>query len=113
MLVLTGCTGVVEGPPGTSGGPTAANQTPTPSGDPSSGDQTPPQNADLSKPPAVACSKPNVGESPLRRITASQYAHAVRDLLGGQAVAADSLPEDERLGTFRSNLSAPPALAPR
>src|SRR5258706_659231 len=109
LLSTAGCTGLLSGssdsnrglgggfgPPasaaGGSSGPSADNSV---------------QNLDLSQPPPIDCTKPDIGESPLRRITTTQYLHSVQALLGIDALPANSLPDDERLGTFRSNLSAP------
>jgi hypothetical protein len=50
------------------------------------------------------CSKANVGIAPLRRLTRSEYASSVQALLG-VTVSADSLPADERVGAFPSNLA--------
>jgi hypothetical protein len=50
------------------------------------------------------CSKPDVGVAPLRRLTRSEYASSVQALVG-VAVSVDSLPADERVGAFPSNLA--------
>ncbi len=53
------------------------------------------------------CADPSVGLTDLRRLTASQYNHTIRDLLGiSDDVAADFSP-DERIGPFHSNVAAP------
>lgn len=54
-----------------------------------------------------SCADPSVGITDLRRLTASQYNHTVRDLLGiTDDVAVDFSP-DERIGPFHSNVAAP------
>jgi hypothetical protein len=50
------------------------------------------------------CSKASVGVAPLRRLTRSEYASSIQALLG-IAVSVDSLPADERVGAFPSNLA--------
>lgn len=55
----------------------------------------------------LSCAQPAVAEMPLRRLTRSQYAHAVRDLLQVAVEIEPLLPEDERLSTFRTNVIAP------
>ncbi|MEX1368269.1 MAG: DUF1592 domain-containing protein [Nannocystaceae bacterium] len=48
----------------------------------------------------------SVGSTPLRRLTRQQYANAVRDLLGVTAEVG-GLDDDEKVGPFDSNFSAP------
>jgi len=106
LLSLTACTGVITDSGGNrSSGASSSAQTGASGGASGSGDSV--QNVDLSQAPAMDCSKPDIGDSPLRRITTSQYLHSVRDLLGVDTLPPNSLPDDERLGTFRSNLSTP------
>jgi hypothetical protein len=50
------------------------------------------------------CSKASVGVAPMRRLTRSEYASSVQALLG-VAAPVDSLPADERVGAFPSNLA--------
>ncbi|MEM9457763.1 MAG: DUF1592 domain-containing protein [Myxococcota bacterium] len=50
-----------------------------------------------------------VGPAPLRRLTATQYDHTIRDLLGIETTLADSFADDERIGPFRSNGTTPVA----
>src|SRR5882762_861229 len=54
---------------------------------------------------ALDCSQASVGVAPLRRLTRGEYAGSVESLFG-IAVAADTLPADERVGAFPSNLAA-------
>lgn len=48
-----------------------------------------------------------VGNSPLRRLTRSQYTHAIRDLLGIDTDVAAGFSSDEKIGAFYSNGIAP------
>ncbi len=57
--------------------------------------------------PAEACEVVNVGVSPLRRLTRSQYNNTIRDLLGITDNPADRLSPDEKVGAFYSNGTAP------
>jgi hypothetical protein len=57
---------------------------------------------------ALDCQKLQAGATPLRRLTRSQYLHAVTDLLGDgvvqrAGVIRDALPTDEQNGAFESN----------
>ncbi|MBC8071008.1 MAG: DUF1592 domain-containing protein [Deltaproteobacteria bacterium] len=54
-----------------------------------------------------SCDAPSVGPTALRRLTSSQYDHAVRDLLGYTGQAAVDFSADERIGPFTSNFAAP------
>jgi hypothetical protein len=108
MLLATlavGCTGVVgssagnpTGPGGTGGGNGGV------AGDNGNGGLT-------QDPAAAACaangSALNAGVTPLRRLTREQYSNTVRDLIGGSALAADNLSDDEKIGPFHSNAIAP------
>lgn len=58
-------------------------------------------------PGQAQCLDGAVGRQPLRRLTRSQYNHAVRDLLGLDVDAAAAFPADEKIGPFRSNAVAP------
>jgi hypothetical protein len=87
LLSLTACTGVITGAPQGSNSTAPAST----SGGNSSGNGDSVQNVDISKAPALDCSLPDLGDSSLRRITTTQYAHTVRDLLGAAAVSADAL----------------------
>ena len=80
-----------EGPPGTSTG----------------GDSSDSGSSDTGEPPP-ACD-PNVGFTPLRRLTRSQYKHAIRDLLGIAAPQVEGFPPDEKVGPFDANALAPAA----
>jgi hypothetical protein len=54
--------------------------------------------------PVPSCPTPDVGPSPLRRLTREQWANAVRDILALTArPATDGLSPDESVGAFRSN----------
>lgn len=53
-------------------------------------------------------SEPSVGASSLRRLTRRQYRNTVRDLLGFDADAWDTLEADERVGPFANNATIPP-----
>ena len=56
--------------------------------------------------PAAQCMDADVGATALRRMTASQYDHTIRDLLGlDGGYTADFVP-DEHIGAFKSNGSA-------
>lgn len=48
--------------------------------------------------------EPFVARAPLRRLTRSQYAHTVRDLLGDDLGVADGFTADERVGAFAANV---------
>lgn len=56
---------------------------------------------------AARCAETDLGLSPLRRLTATQYDNTIRDLLGVQTWPAGSFSADERVGPFKSNVSAP------
>jgi hypothetical protein len=48
-----------------------------------------------------------VGNSPLRRLTRTQYTHTIRDLLGIDTDVAQGFSSDEKIGAFYSNGIAP------
>src|SRR3954462_1565337 len=52
--------------------------------------------------PSVAqdCSKPTVGESPLRRLTSEEYDNSVRDLLGDSTGLGSEFTGDTQVGLF-------------
>lgn len=53
------------------------------------------------------CTTPNVGESPLRRLTSREYDNALADLLGDATrPAATTFPEDSRVGLFDNTATA-------
>jgi Protein of unknown function (DUF1592)/Protein of unknown function (DUF1588)/Protein of unknown function (DUF1595)/Protein of unknown function (DUF1585)/Protein of unknown function (DUF1587) len=54
-----------------------------------------------------SCDAPSAGPTSLRRLTSSQYNHAVRDLIGYTGDAAADFSADERIGPFTSNFAAP------
>ena len=61
-------------------------------------------------PAPAGCEQPSAGFAPLPRLTRSQYANTVEDLIGVDASAvADSLVADERIGPFTSNVGVPVA----
>jgi hypothetical protein len=57
--------------------------------------------------PAASCEALDVGVTSLRRLTRTQYANTVRDLLGYTGDAAIGFAPDERVGPFLSNIGAP------
>ena len=60
--------------------------------------------------PEAGCETPLVGFAPLQRLTRSQYANTVQDLLGVEATdIAEALVPDERVGPFTANVGAPVA----
>jgi len=46
------------------------------------------------------CSKPTVGQSPLRRLTHEEYDNSVRDLLGATSAPGKEFPTDTTVGLF-------------
>ncbi len=100
-LLAAACTGVIGGGAERSlpGGKTA--------GSPSAGAGNVPGSGPASLSDPVDCEAASVGAAPLLRITRSQYTHTVRDLFANQDLAASVLPDDEKLGAFYSNASAP------
>lgn len=53
------------------------------------------------------CTTPNVGESPLRRLTSREYDNALADLLGDVTrPAASTFPDDNRVGLFDNTATA-------
>lgn len=56
--------------------------------------------------PATLCMDEDIGDTPLRRLTATQYDHTVRDLLGLDGGYTADFAPDERSGAFKSNASA-------
>jgi hypothetical protein len=53
------------------------------------------------------CTTPNVGESPLRRLTSREYDSALADLLGDVTKpAASTFPDDNRVGLFDNTATA-------
>jgi hypothetical protein len=54
-----------------------------------------------------ACAERTIGFAALRRLTAEQYDHTIRDLLGIDTSYEDTFPPDERIGAFQSNGTAP------
>ena len=123
-LLAVGCSGSIGGAEQASGSPSGAAPVAGnfPAGAPGTGGPATP-NAPApvagsaapalpgSANPGSACGAPTVAAAPMRRLTRSQYAHAVRDLLQVELPAELEiealLPEDERLSTFRSNVVAP------
>lgn len=56
--------------------------------------------------PATQCMDADVGPTALRRLTARQYDHTIRDLLGLDGGYTAEFSPDERIGAFKSNGSA-------
>jgi len=56
--------------------------------------------------PASLCMDADVGPTSLRRLTAEQYDHTVRDLLGLDGGYTAEFSPDERIGAFKSNGNA-------
>src|SRR5688572_1476551 len=54
-----------------------------------------------------ACRERSIGSAPLRRLTAAQYDHTIRDLFGIETSYAAAFAPDERIGAFKSNGTAP------
>lgn len=54
----------------------------------------------------LTCVTPEVGETPMKRITHSEYNNAVRDLLGDDARPADAFPPDTQVGLFDNTITA-------
>ncbi|MEM6291203.1 MAG: DUF1592 domain-containing protein [Myxococcota bacterium] len=69
-------------------------------GDGDSGDGLDPDD------PASQCMDADVGATSLRRLTASQYDHTIRDLLGLDGGYTADFTPDEHIGAFKSNGSA-------
>lgn len=110
LAALASCTGQVERPsdgaevatPTPSSSPTTP-MTSTPSGGPGQPEPSAPA-------PGTACSTPNPGSAPLRRLSNAEYGNTLRDLFAGidgidaeiDAVTRSLPPEAESLG-FRNN----------
>ena len=65
-------------------------------------------------PPTAECARPNVGPTPVRRLTHVEYNNAVADLLGDTTRPANAFPEDVQVGLFGNTgivQSVPPLLA--
>ncbi len=56
--------------------------------------------------PASLCMDADVGPTALRRLTAAQYDHTIRDLLGLDGGYTAEFSPDERIGAFKSNGNA-------
>ncbi len=56
--------------------------------------------------PASLCMDADIGDTALRRLTATQYDHTVRDLLGLDGGYTADFSPDERVGAFKSNATA-------
>ncbi len=100
LLLLLGCVAHIDGGTGDAVEKTAGQ------GDPTNGDR-PSDTGSLSD--ASACDERSVGRTPLLRLTQKQYVHAIFDLFSIERDSDDGLPEDEKFGTFRNNISAPVA----
>lgn len=74
-------------------------------GSPEDGEADPDDDPD-EDPPQAQCEAPDVGETPLRRLTRAQYDNTVRDLLGVELGLAQAFVSDEKVGTFDSNAIA-------
>ena len=53
------------------------------------------------------CQDVHVGATPLQRLSRTQYANCMRDLLGLSAFDVSVLPQDEKVGAFDGNTVAP------
>lgn len=89
-MALSGCTGVIDA---TSPGPGSEPEPP----------------AEVPSTPGVpdGCAAPNVGASPLTRLTSDQYARTVYDLLQIEPDVVVLRGADEKPGAFVSNSQAP------
>lgn len=56
--------------------------------------------------PATLCMDADIGATSLRRLTAEQYDHTIRDLLGLDGGYTAEFSPDERIGAFKSNGNA-------
>jgi hypothetical protein len=54
----------------------------------------------------LTCVTPEVGETPMKRITHREYNNAVRDLLGDDGKPADAFPPDTQVGLFDNTIDA-------
>lgn len=54
----------------------------------------------------LTCVTPAVGETPMKRITHSEYNNAVRDLLGNVSKPAGAFPPDTQIGLFDNTITA-------
>jgi len=57
--------------------------------------------------PSALCATPSAGPLPLRRLTRVEYDNTVRALLGTAQAPAREFVEDELVGTFHTNVTAP------
>ncbi len=108
LAVSTGCMGAATDAPA---GPASGNPTPASPNQPAgSGSPSGSGGAGAVAPPTIpAAPGATAGQAPLRRLTAEQYRHTVRDLLGlPDAVAVAALPPDETIAAkFTSNVVRP------
>ncbi|HWB75372.1 MAG TPA: DUF1592 domain-containing protein [Nannocystaceae bacterium] len=102
-LVLAGCYTGLSGGGGASGG-ASAGEGGSAASDGSGGSDGDGGSDDGGVP---SCEAPSIGPTALRRMTASQYNHTIRDLLGYDGEAAADFSADERVGPFTSNFAAP------
>src|SRR5687768_2666678 len=112
LLVASACTGTIDGTPGSfdDGSPGAApgNGGSTSLGGRGSqetGVAPPPGASPVMDPTAGACGAVTLGPSPLRRLTAAEYARTARDLLGlpPDAPIPAAFPDDSRIDGFENN----------
>jgi hypothetical protein len=54
----------------------------------------------------LTCVTPEVGETPMRRITHTEYSNSVRDLLGVTSEPGLALPRDTQIGLFDNSIAA-------
>ncbi|MEM6993296.1 MAG: DUF1592 domain-containing protein [Myxococcota bacterium] len=109
-IVATSLAAACGGGGGGEGGPGSGTGDESGDGadDPDAGDDA--ADDDGAEPPPRAgggewC-EPDVGETPLRRLTRAQYDHTVRDLLGLDLALGESFVADEKIATFDSNAIA-------
>jgi hypothetical protein len=110
-LATTACTGGIgDGPssPSAPGKPDSpqgngGGSNPAPGnngGGPDPSNNPPPAPGNVPSASGSACSSPQPGPSPLRRLTRAEYDNTVRDLLGEASNPAREFPEEERASGF-------------
>lgn len=116
MLVLCACTGEIQHNDGVTTGaidPSTGqpigpgNLDPAHAGDP----QAMNAGSDPNDPASKSCDTLDVGITPLRRLTRTEYNNTVADLLGDTTKPADDFAPDEELLGFAAGLSVSPLLA--
>ncbi len=85
----------------------ASEETATPA--PTSTDaDTPDESTGATEPPPAECTAPIVGEAPLRRMSAVQYANTLRDLFGGVVPPSVAFPATIQGELYTNDLDANP-----